>query len=152
MRKNGFTLLELIIVIVIIGILATLGLSQYAGFKERELDKAAQSDLKLIRAAERIYRMENGEYVACASTEGNVNNRCNSVLRLAVKEGAGRDWIYAVTISGSGDTGTFKAVATRTVNGKTRSWCVSQDPEADPCCSSGKCFSRAPASCPVGCP
>lgn len=33
--KKGFTLLELIIVIIIIGILATLGLTQYARMVER---------------------------------------------------------------------------------------------------------------------
>ena len=66
--KRGFTLIEIIIVIIILGILATLGLTHYGGVRERTLDREAQANLKLIIAAAKIYRMEIGEYYAAADT------------------------------------------------------------------------------------
>ncbi|MCM8795768.1 MAG: prepilin-type N-terminal cleavage/methylation domain-containing protein, partial [Candidatus Omnitrophica bacterium] len=65
---RGFTLLELVVVIIIIGILATFGISQYIPARERALGKEAIANLKLIAAAERIYRMETGRYCTDMST------------------------------------------------------------------------------------
>lgn len=59
MRKNpSFTLLELVIIIIIMGILATLSLNTYARQKEHTLGKEAIANLKLIGAAQRIYRLQ----------------------------------------------------------------------------------------------
>ncbi len=60
--KKGFTLLELIVVIVIIGILATLGFTQYSMVVERGRAAEGLSILGLIRKAEIAYNLENGTY------------------------------------------------------------------------------------------
>ena len=59
MKKEGFTLLELLIVIVILGVLATLAISQYKAVKENSMDKEAQNTLKLIYAQELIFKSAN---------------------------------------------------------------------------------------------
>ena len=59
---KGFTLIELIAIVVIIGILAAIAYPRYQKTKERALGREAVSNLRLILAAERIHRMNNGKY------------------------------------------------------------------------------------------
>jgi prepilin-type N-terminal cleavage/methylation domain-containing protein len=143
MRRRSFTLLELMIVIIIIGILATLGLINYQLVVEKTHDDKAKSELKLIRAAERIYRMEQGAYIPCGNTAA-----VNTNLKLAISNPpTGATWSYTV----AGSPTAFQARALR-VNapGRVRTWCISQDPDAEPCCSGATC-STSPG-CPAGCP
>ena len=113
----GFTLLELLIVIVIVGVLATLGLSNLKPFKEKTLEKEVKASLSLISSAEKIYRMESGHYyppsgIAFTST-------INSELKLAL---TGTNWNYRIdNYTGTGFTGR----GTRT-NDSTKQWCVTE--------------------------
>jgi prepilin-type N-terminal cleavage/methylation domain-containing protein len=58
--KRGFTLLELIVVIVILGILATLGYSQYSTMAEKGRAAEAKAVLGQILHAVRAYYLQNG--------------------------------------------------------------------------------------------
>ena len=68
--KKGFTLLELIVVIIIIGILATLGFTQYTKVIERGRTAEAKALLGQMRTAQEAYKLENGAYTA---TIGNLS-------------------------------------------------------------------------------
>lgn len=61
MRK-GFTLLELIVVIIIIGILATLGFTQYTKTLEKGRATEAKFLLGQIRSSQTAYNLEYGSY------------------------------------------------------------------------------------------
>lgn len=60
--KKGFTLLELIVVIVILGILATLGFTQYTKMVEKGRTAEARTILGQIRSSQMAYYQEYGSY------------------------------------------------------------------------------------------
>ena len=104
-KEIGFTLAELLVVLLIVAIFAALGLPGLAKTKESAIGREAQANLKLIAAAEKIYRMETGLYDAETNVSG-----VNSSLRLSIPSSSTKNWDYAVTAS----TDTFTATATRT--------------------------------------
>jgi type IV pilus assembly protein PilE len=60
--KKGFTLIEIIIVLIIIGILATLGFTQYVNMLERGRRAEAKSTLGTIRTLAVARYQEMGSY------------------------------------------------------------------------------------------
>jgi len=101
LTKSGFTMLELLMVVIIIGILATLALPQYMGFIEKARSTEAISTMGTIRTAQNLYKLETGTYSPDASN-----------LAITVPtSGAATYWTYSIT--GASDTG-FGVTATRT--------------------------------------
>lgn len=65
MRKNkGFSLLELLVVISIIGILITLGLASFSTAQKKSRDARRKSDIKAIQNGFEQYYAMNGSYGA----------------------------------------------------------------------------------------
>ncbi|MFA5093440.1 MAG: prepilin-type N-terminal cleavage/methylation domain-containing protein [Candidatus Omnitrophota bacterium] len=62
--NKGFTLIELIIVIIIVGILASVGVTQYTKVVEKGRAAEARMILGALRTAEIAHFNENGTYVA----------------------------------------------------------------------------------------
>ncbi|KUK79545.1 MAG: hypothetical protein XD95_0310 [Microgenomates bacterium 39_7] len=62
-KRSGFTLLELLIVITIIGILTSLAMVSYSSAQRRARDSQRQADLKAIQnALEQYYADHDGNY------------------------------------------------------------------------------------------
>jgi len=60
--KEGFTLIELMIVIAIIGILAAIAIPQFSTYRSRSYNYAAKSDLRNAATAQETYFVENQSY------------------------------------------------------------------------------------------
>jgi len=63
-RASGFTIVELLIVIVVIAILAAITIVAYNGIQNRANDSAVQSDLARDVKSIELYRVDNGNYPA----------------------------------------------------------------------------------------
>lgn len=59
---RGFTVVELLVVIVVIGIIASITVFSYRGVQTRANDGAVQDDLKKLGDALNIYNGEKGRY------------------------------------------------------------------------------------------
>lgn len=62
-EQGGFTLIELLVCIAIIGILASVAISQYSSYRQRSFDARAQSDLRNIMSAQEAYFTDNESYL-----------------------------------------------------------------------------------------
>jgi len=111
-RKWGFSLMELLIVVFIVGILAAMALPGYGRMVERTVVRDARATLNLIYQAERMYRLDQ-----TVPSYGTLNNLINS--RYLPNPEPNTSWDYAVLGVGAA---TFTGQATRTggqFNGNT---------------------------------
>lgn len=134
-KSSGVTLLELLITAVVVAILVALGVVNYTGSRERAIGKEADANLKLIAAAEKIYRMEVGGYYTSAGVtpEERIQN-INNNLKLSLSSGSSRNWDYKVT----GDVSIFTAYGNRNSAEAPACYSITQSLE-DPVVSEGTC-------------
>ena len=66
--KSGFTIVELLIVIVVIGILAAITIVAFNGIQDRARDTRRVQDMNSIVKALEVYKIQNGNYPAAVST------------------------------------------------------------------------------------
>lgn len=61
-RNKGFTIVELLIVIVVIGILALLVITTYSGIQQKARNSQRQSDLQALQTQLEAFYSQNGYY------------------------------------------------------------------------------------------
>ncbi|MBW3568717.1 prepilin-type N-terminal cleavage/methylation domain-containing protein [Candidatus Parcubacteria bacterium] len=69
-QSKGFTIVELLIVIVVIGILAAIVITTFVGVQKRARDSERKSDLQAMASQIEVYFADNGKY----PTLDNMNN------------------------------------------------------------------------------
>ena len=68
MRHGGFTIVELLIVIVVIAILAAITIVAYNGIQQRARDSDRQGDIATIAKAIELYYADNGTFPSSAGS------------------------------------------------------------------------------------
>lgn len=61
-RQKGFTLIEIMVVVVIIGLLATLVLPRVLGRQEQAQVEKAKADIQALSSALKLYKLDNYNY------------------------------------------------------------------------------------------
>ncbi|MCX5697163.1 MAG: prepilin-type N-terminal cleavage/methylation domain-containing protein [Candidatus Omnitrophica bacterium] len=93
---TGYTLMELLIVIIVICILTSIAWPSYTKTRIKSEDKEAYSILFLLQSAEKNYKLETGHYYGTSSTIADINSELNVYL----PNTGTRHWDYWVYNSG----------------------------------------------------
>ena len=111
-KQKAFTLLELTVVLLSVGVLSTLAITHYFSQNERLMDKEALASLKLLQSAQRIYLMDYGVYYPTgSSTSGTDIADINQNLKVLLTEGdpTNKKWDYVTYSGGALGAGTSTA-------------------------------------------
>ncbi len=106
--KFGFSLVELTVIVLILGILATFAIPNFIKAAERTKEKEAISFLHQIRAAEIVYRSEENTFWPAGSIETDPDT-IDSALNTSL-DTRELNWDFSITAAAN----TFTATAQRT--------------------------------------
>ena len=121
----GFTLVELLVVVVIIGVLVAIAIPMYLNYRKGAANKSAESDVRAAVSAVELYYTENGnkyptetgknsasgKLELAAQTDGKpatVNVSPDNTLRYAVT-GSGTGYVICGTNTDGGDFYQYKS-------------------------------------------
>jgi len=141
LKKQAYTLIELLAVVLIIGVLTGIAFPQYVRSREKTIDKQAIAYLRAIQAAEKSYKLDTGEYFPMGgNTVSNVAD-INAGLDLDLVDDGTWDSITVIT---AGMTPAFRAFVQRNKGGFNRQWDIfsisgSEDPVCTPLTPSTVC-------------
>jgi prepilin-type N-terminal cleavage/methylation domain-containing protein len=68
-RQSGFTIVELLIVIIVIGILATLVIVTFTGIQQKARDNQRQTDVAAVASHVEAFNAQNGYYPSLADLQ-----------------------------------------------------------------------------------
>lgn len=123
-NSKGFTLIELIIVVVIIGILASIAIPKFGNTKEKAYVAGMKADLRNLVTAQEAYF---AEYVTYASTTTNLNYNVSTGNTVNLTSSTGQGWAATATNTGTTHTcGIFIGNATPPVTGEAEGQPVCQ--------------------------
>jgi prepilin-type N-terminal cleavage/methylation domain-containing protein len=105
--EGGFTLIEVLVVVAIIGVLSAIAIPQYASYKQQGLDADARASLHNMATAMEAYFVTAGDYTGAslATLEASYGYRPSADVAAAIATADTSH--YVLTAAMAGGSGTF---------------------------------------------
>ncbi|MCF7895056.1 MAG: prepilin-type N-terminal cleavage/methylation domain-containing protein [Candidatus Omnitrophica bacterium] len=98
-NKSAFTLTEMLVVVVLVGVLVALAMPSFRGAQRRAIDKEAWTNLNMMATALKMRILEERAGAICSD-----NSDCNDTLDLDLPAAPPvGNWLYEVLVSGVSD-------------------------------------------------
>ena len=129
-RRGGFTLIELMIVVAIIGILAAIAIPNFLRFQLKAKSSEGKTNLAAIRTAEESFYAEYGVYISSDASPPTINNNTKASFSHP-NPGEGFDELgwspegqvyFNYSVDTSGNNFTAAAVANIDASGNGQTW------------------------------
>lgn len=109
-RKQGFTLVELLVVVIIVGILASVALPQFKSMTLRARATEAQNIVGAILTAELLYYQEQTKFVKDAT-----DARANLLVTIPPDSSSWFNYAFSTDATAGAQTGTVTATGNEAV-------------------------------------
>jgi type IV pilus assembly protein PilA len=112
-REGGFTLIELMVVVLIIAILIAIAIPTFLGARQRAQDRAAQSNLRNALTAEKTYYTDKQAYTAATASVKSIEPSLTFSAAAAAAQGT----VSVVVTSTSGTLNDIVTLGTKSASG-----------------------------------
>ena len=103
-KERGFTLVELLIVVIILAVITGIAIPSYLALRNRARESATESEMRNIATALELVNADTGNYPAAADMDALETALASYIDSIPTTDAWTHAYVYAQTGSGSGYT------------------------------------------------